>query len=202
MPTPTNRTLIFGGPVLTQNERRETHEALVLEGDTVVATGSFDDMRSLAGASARRIDVEGACVMPGILDSHPHFLHTGAQDMWAVNLSDARDHADIVARIRAHVAHVPAGMWVFATHVGEPNYMLRRSYKDLAEGRLPHRRVLDTAAPDHPLAWIGLPAHDLTDRPRAWPACAWSQNRSTAGQCPRRHNRAPPDAASGMPRSR
>lgn len=156
MPSPTNRTLIFGGPVLTQNERRETHEALVLEGASVVATGSFAEMSSLAGTSARRINVDGACVIPGILDSHPHFLHTGAQDVWAVNLYDARDHADIVARIRAHVATLPSGMWVFATPVGEPNYMVRRSYKDLAEGRLPDRKVLDTAAPDHPLMIMAL----------------------------------------------
>ncbi|MCK1297390.1 hypothetical protein IVB33_04330 [Bradyrhizobium sp. 24] len=50
--------------------------------------------------------------MPGILDSHPHFLHTSAHDVWSVNLYDARDHADIVARIRTHVAQVPAGRWV------------------------------------------------------------------------------------------
>lgn len=148
--TTPQRTLIHGGPVVTQNDRRETHEALVIEGNRILGTGSLSDMGSLAGTSAKRIDVKGACVMPGILDSHPHFLHFGSQDVWAVNLYDAKDHADIVARLRAHVAHVPAGFWVLGTPVGVPNYFHQGSYKDLAEGELPNRHVLDTAAPDHP----------------------------------------------------
>lgn len=145
------RTLVYGGPVLTQNDRRETHEAVVLEGDLIVATGRLEDMRTVAGRGAKTVDVQGATVMPGIIDSHPHFLHTGAEDVWAVNLFDARNHDDIVARIRAHAAHVPAGQWIMATPVGEPNYLIRRSYRDLAEGRLPDRHVLDKAASDHPV---------------------------------------------------
>ncbi len=36
-----SRTLIHGGTVITQNDRRDIHEALVIEGDTVLATGSM-----------------------------------------------------------------------------------------------------------------------------------------------------------------
>ncbi|MCK1297389.1 hypothetical protein IVB33_04335 [Bradyrhizobium sp. 24] len=49
MPKPIDRTLIFGGPVVTQNDRRDTHEAIVIEGDRVLGTGTFSDMSSLAG---------------------------------------------------------------------------------------------------------------------------------------------------------
>ena len=65
MANPTRRMLIFGGPVLTQSEGRETHEALVLEGDTVLAMGLLKDMKTVAGAAAHKMDVEGACVMRG-----------------------------------------------------------------------------------------------------------------------------------------
>lgn len=155
--TVNERTLLFGGPVVTQNSRRETHEAIVLEGDRILGTGTKSDMSSLAGQGARSINVDGATILPGIIDSHPHFLHTGAQDVWSVNLYDAKDHDDIVARIRAHAAHVPPGTWIMTTPVGAPNYLLRGSYKDLAEGRLPDRHVLDKAAPDHPVFISALP---------------------------------------------
>ena len=42
------------------------------------------------------------------------------------------------------------------TPVGEPHYFIRRSYRDLAEGALPDRHVLDRATRDHPVmiqAW-------------------------------------------------
>ena len=147
------RTLIFGGSVLTQNERRETHEALVLEGDTVLATGSLEDMRALAGSSSRKIDVDGACVMPGLIDNHPHFLHFGSFDVSCVKLYDARDHDDIRTRLRERAAVTPRGEWIVTTPVGEPHYFIRRSWRDLPEGRLPNRYELDAAAPDHPV-WI------------------------------------------------
>lgn len=153
MSDPIQRTLIFGGPILTQNEARETHEALVLEGDTILATGPLEEMRALAGSSARKIDVDGGTVMPGIIDNHPHFLHLASFDALCVDLYDARDHDDIRARIRERVAVTPAGGWIVTTPVGEPHYFIRRSWRDLSEGRLPNRYELDAAAPDHPV-WI------------------------------------------------
>jgi len=147
------RTLLFGGPVVTQNARRETHEALVLEGGKVLATGQLADMRTLAGARAREVDVQGASVLPGLIDNHPHFLHFGTFEAGAVVLYDARNHEEILARIRERAAVTPRGQWILTTPVGEPHYFIRRSWRNLPEGRLPNRRELDSAAPDHPV-WI------------------------------------------------
>ena len=145
------RTLIHGGEVLTQNDRRETHAAIVLEGDTVLATGSLSDMKSLAGASAFAVDVQGGCVLPGLIDSHPHFLHMAAFDFFCVDLYDARSHEEILTRIRERTKVMPPGQWILTTPVGEPYYFLRRSWQNLPEGRLPNRSELDAVAPNHPL---------------------------------------------------
>ena len=153
MTNKSRRTLLFGGPVVTQNARRETHEALVLEGGKVLATGELGDMRTLAGARAHEVDVQGASVLPGLIDNHPHFLHFGTFEAGAVSLYDARSHDEILARIRERTAVTPRGQWVLATPVGEPAYFIRRSWRDLPEGRLPNRQELDSVAPDHPV-WI------------------------------------------------
>jgi hypothetical protein len=113
-------------------------------------------MRALAGPRARRIDVQGATVMPGLVDTHPHMLHFAARFAALVDLTDARDHADIVARIQAKAARTPKGRWIVTTPVGEAHFFIRRSYRDLAERRLPDRHVLDRATTDHPVhiqAW-------------------------------------------------
>lgn len=151
MSAASRRTLIFGGAVLTQNERREIHEALVVEGDVVLATGTLADMRRLAGGRARELDVDGACVMPGIIDAHPHFLHMASFDVACVDLYDARNHEDIFSRIQERAAATPHGQWILTTPVGEPHYFIRRSWRELVEGRLPNRWELDSAAPDHPV---------------------------------------------------
>ena len=144
-------TLIHGGPIVTQNKNRETHEAMVIREGKIVATGSLSDMRSAAGPAAQTLDLDGATVIPGLIDNHPHFMHYGGFDTIALQIYDVRDHADLFARIRERAAVTPKNGWIFTTPIGEPHYFFRRSYKDLPEGRLPNRWELDAAAPDHPV---------------------------------------------------
>ncbi|RXT54221.1 amidohydrolase [Bradyrhizobium betae] len=144
-------TLIHGGPILTQNAKRETHEAMVVRDGKILATGTLSDMRSATGPAARVLDLDGAAVVPGMIDSHPHSMHFGGFDTIAVQIYDARDHADIFARIRQRAATTPKNGWILTTPIGEPHYFIRRSYRDLPEKRLPNRWELDAAAPDHPV---------------------------------------------------
>ena len=146
-------TLIYGGDVVTQNAKREIHEAMVTKDGKVVATGSYDDMSALAGAGARKIDVKGNTVIPGLIDNHPHAMHYAGWDAGCVWLYDCEDHAEIFKRIKERVAVTPKGQWILTTPVGEVHYFLRRNFKDLKEGRLPNRWELDKIAPDNPV-WI------------------------------------------------
>jgi predicted amidohydrolase YtcJ len=149
-------TLYAGGRVYALDGRTPPGEAIVLRDGKVAGLGSESDMRRLAGPGAERIDVRGAVIMPGLVDTHPHLLHFGSFAYPLVDIADARSHADIVERVRARAARTPAGEWIMTTPVGEPHYFIRRSYRDLSERRLPDRHVLDAATRDHPVfiqAW-------------------------------------------------
>ncbi|SLE88527.1 putative TIM-barrel fold metal-dependent hydrolase [Mycobacteroides abscessus subsp. abscessus] len=149
-------TLITGGQVITFDSAVPEAEALVLSDGRVVAMGDRRDMEDVAGPDAHRVDAGGGAVLPGLVDTHPHAMHFGMLAGGLVDLTDAVDHADIVARIRAKAAETPAGEWIMCTPVGEPHYFIRRSERDLAERRLPDRWVLDTATDKHPVmiqAW-------------------------------------------------
>src|SRR5213593_1474492 len=134
-------TLYRGGRVLVCDGATPPAEALVVRNGRVLAAGPRVAMERVAGPAAEHVDVRGATVMPGLIDTHPHLLHFGAFAEPLVDLSDARDHADIVARLARRAAETPAGAWIMATPVGEPHYFLRRSWRDLAEGMLPDRHV-------------------------------------------------------------
>ena len=149
-------TVYVGGRVRPCDGTIASAEALVERDGRVIAVGGRHDMERIAGANAERIDVRGATILPGLVDTHPHVLHFGVFSYPLVDLADARSHDDIVQRVRARAATTPAGEWIMATPVGEPHYFVRRSWKDLAEGRLPDRSVLDRATTDHPVfiqAW-------------------------------------------------
>ena len=143
------RTLFSGGTVLTMTGKPT--DAVLVEDGRIVAAGDAATLSDRAGASAKRVDLAGATLMPGLVDAHPHLLHFSSLALGTCQLFDARDHEDIVTRIRNHCAILPPGMWALCSPVGEPHYFLRRSWRDLAEGVLPDRHVLDRAAPDRPV---------------------------------------------------
>ncbi|QQG97614.1 amidohydrolase family protein [Mycobacteroides chelonae] len=149
-------TLITGALVRTFDPAIPEADALVLSDGRVVAAGDRREMDDVAGAGARRVDAQGAVVLPGLVDTHPHVMHFGMLSGGLVDLTDAVDHADIVARIRAKAAETEPGEWIMCTPVGEPHYFIRRSERDLAERHLPDRWILDTATDAHPVliqAW-------------------------------------------------
>lgn len=151
-----SRTIIRSSKILTFDEARPVAEAVLIEDGVILEVGSFAALSESAGPDVEIMDSGSAVVMPGLIDTHPHVMHFGALRGGLVDLSDAVDHADIVERIRTRAADTPAGEWIICTPVGEPHYFIRRSWRDLAERRLPDRHTLDLATADHPVliqAW-------------------------------------------------
>jgi predicted amidohydrolase YtcJ len=154
---PASEAILFrNGRVRPLDRDDARHEALGVRGCRVVAAGSESDVRKALGPGADVVDLRGATVIPGLVDTHPHLMHFGVLAQPLVDLSDAASHADIVERIATRARETPPGEWILATPVGEPHYFLRRSWRDLAEGCLPDRHVLDRATTAHPVmiqAW-------------------------------------------------
>jgi predicted amidohydrolase YtcJ len=73
--------------------------AMLVDGDTVAWVGSEQAATSIADNSMEIIDLRGALVAPGFVDSHTHLTETGiALDSLALQgLSSARDLLDAVA---------------------------------------------------------------------------------------------------------
>jgi predicted amidohydrolase YtcJ len=148
--------LLRGGNVVTCDARGTVAAALGLDNGRVAAVGDEDHVRNALGAGARIVDLDGATVLPGLIDTHPHVMHFGVFAEPLVDLSDAVDHDDIVQRVAAKAADTEPGDWVMTTPVGEAHYFIRRSWRDLREGELPTRAVLDRATDRHPVviqAW-------------------------------------------------
>ena len=151
--------LLFGGQVLPCDGETTAQEAVLLENGKIKALGTVDELKSLAGKGTRETNVDGATILPGLVDTHPHAMHFATIALAMVDLSDAVDHDDIVARISERAANTPKGQWIMCTPVGEAHYFHRRSYRDLKEGRLPDRQVLDRASDEHPImiqAWAPI----------------------------------------------
>ncbi len=149
------RVLLHGGRIRA-DFWGQVNEAIGVDGGRVMAVGDEIDVRAALGAADVEHDLDGAWVVPGLIDTHPHLLHFSVAVAGLADLRDATDQAGIVSAIAAVAGTRPPGEWVMATPVGEPHYFFRRGYGDLAEGDLPDRHTLDRATDRHPVmiqAW-------------------------------------------------
>ena len=89
------------------------------------------------------IDLEGATLIPGFIDTHNHILSYGLM-MDMVDCSSPLNQSidDILNRIRSKADQLPPGQWIQGF-----------GYDDtiLTEQRHPTRKELDKAAPNHPV---------------------------------------------------
>ncbi len=78
---PSGRLALVGARIITMRQGAHTvrgdevidNGAIVVEGNRIVAVGPADEVR--IPADARRIDVSGKTIMPGIIDVHAHAMH-------------------------------------------------------------------------------------------------------------------------------
>lgn len=63
--------------VATLDPRTPEAEAVAVLGDRIVAVGQDADIRRLAGARTRVVDLRGNRVIPGLMDNHTHYLPGG-----------------------------------------------------------------------------------------------------------------------------
>jgi predicted amidohydrolase YtcJ len=144
--------LFHNAKIYCFDKRDSIADAILIESGRVVAVGQKDDLQRLTTKPVETLDLRGATVLPGLIDTHPHLLHFAARKAPLVDISDALSHDEIVSRIADRARATPAGQWVMTTPVGEAYYFIRRSYRDLVEGELPSRQVLDRASNKHPVA--------------------------------------------------
>src|SRR5687768_2231204 len=131
-------TVLLNGTIITVDPKDSIAEALAIRGGRIVFVGSTSAARKYIGEGTRVIDLAGRTATPGLIDTHVHF----SEPADALDLGDARTMDDVIAKVRARAATVPAGSWV------------RGGGWD--EGKLKERRYitaadLDKAAPDHPV---------------------------------------------------
>lgn len=116
--------------------------ALAIRQGRVLAIGSDDEVRA-AAPGAREVRLDGQRVIPGLIDSHMHFVRAGRTWNDEVRWEDVYDLDDALASLRRRAAEVPAGRWIRVIGGWD-----QRQFR---QGRGPTRAELDGVAPDHPV---------------------------------------------------
>lgn len=158
--------VLVNGRVYPVDRDFTTCEAVAIREDRIVATGSTDDVRSMAGKDTRVVDLEGRTVVPGFMDCHLHPVYSG-KNLAQVQLSGSKTIDEVLARIKQRGDQLPEGEWFRGSN--------HWSIDELEEGRLPYRHELDRVSPNNPF-WVNTAFHRATANTPALKAAGISKD--------------------------
>jgi len=133
--------ILYNGKIHTQDSNFPWVTALAIRKSHILAVGTDDDIRALAGSNTRCIDLGGRRVVPGLTDAHFHYWDWAISRRW-LNLADAVSLPDVLKRVAQVASRTPPRGWI-----------LGRGWNEVAWSSqdMPDRKELDKVAPNHPV---------------------------------------------------
>ncbi len=110
------------------------------DGNEILFVGSSVDAIQFEGDATRVVDLAGATVIPGLVDSHTHVFGLGAL-LDQVNLIGVETEEDAVELIAERARSVPKGEWIVGRGWDEGAWA----------NRYPDKALLTAKVPDHPV---------------------------------------------------
>ncbi len=127
-------------------------DGLVVEGEKILAIGNAEDLRLQFGAVVTKIlDVNGATVIPGLVDNHLHLSGVGEQ-LLRLDLTGTTSKGEFLARVRAWAVSLPDDAWIIGA--GWDEFQIR-------DRQIPNIEELDAASLGRPLLLMRVCRHVL-----------------------------------------
>jgi predicted amidohydrolase YtcJ len=123
-------------------------EAVAVRGGRIQAVGTTSEIQAHRAGSTQVVELAGRMVVPGLIDSHTHFIPGGFQ-LSSVDLRDAATPDEFAQRIGTFAESLPPGSWITG---GDWDH-------EMWGGELPRRDWIDALTPDHPVLVSRLDGH-------------------------------------------
>ena len=141
--------IIINANVRTLTASQPAAEAIAILGARIIAVGSNDEIRMLAGPNTRVVDAQDQLVLPGFNDAHVHFMSGGFQ-LSSVDLRDAKSPEEFAQRIRGFAATLAPGRWLTGGDWDHENW---------PAANLPTKELIDRYTPNTPVFVNRLDIH-------------------------------------------
>jgi predicted amidohydrolase YtcJ len=149
--------VLLNGKIFTAEPGAHVAQAVAIRGERILAVGTTMDVEALAGATTRRIDLQGRLVTPGFNDAHIHFVPRRKGVHLQFKTMEPSWNECLQA-IQSAAREAQAGTWIFAT-VGSAVVL-----NDQVT-----RFALDTIAPNHPVLLRAYYGHGYIVNSKAMP---------------------------------
>ena len=142
--------IVFNADIRTVDQNQNRAEAFAIRGGRFVAVGNNEEVLDLKGATTESINVNGATIVPGFIDSHTH-LSSGSKIVTGINLTGVREKSVWLEMIAERVKTMEPGEWLLG---GRWDYTFENK-------GLPTRWELDNVSPNNPVALSDIDGHSM-----------------------------------------
>jgi predicted amidohydrolase YtcJ len=141
-------TVFFNGCVTTLDPTQPQATALAVRDGRLLAIGDDAEVLHAAGDGARRLDLRGHRVIPGLNDSHTHLIRAGLNYNLELRWEGVKSLADAMSMLREQTLRTPPPQWVRVVG-GFSEFQFE-------EKRLPTLAEINAVAPDTPVFVLHL----------------------------------------------
>lgn len=137
-------------------------EAVAVSGGRITAVGTSAEITALASPDTEVRDLDGAFVMPGLVDVHNHHFLGGKEELFELQIPPGASLDGMLDAVRDHAAQLPAGAWITggpwaSDRLGDINTAAALARLDAAAGGRPVMLSDDS----HHNRWVSSRALEL-----------------------------------------
>jgi len=116
--------ILTNGKIVTVDSSFSIVQALAIKDGKLIAVGSNADALALRGPNTKVLDLAGKTVIPGLQDSHIHFLSLGEDVTYEADLTYAKNAQDIVKSVNdlKERRNLKPGDWIRGTKWDQYKY--------------------------------------------------------------------------------
>lgn len=149
-------SIFTNGKIATLDSQNTVVEAIAVKNGFIIARGTTDEIRSLAGDTTQEIDLGGKVMLPGIHDAHVHICDYSDNMLHTCDCSrgSAANLAQLREILKKRAEEVGPGNWVRGAGCDD------EALEEIArEGRRITCWDIDEACPDNPVVIIMWDGH-------------------------------------------
>jgi predicted amidohydrolase YtcJ len=145
------KTLYYNAQVYTVDPALPGAEAVAVSGGKILAVGAESDCRSALGTGFEEVDLKGAALLPGFIDTHFHPMLMVYFDM-NLDMRGLQGMDDLKKRIRDAAAQTSEKGWIVGLQFDD---------QELVPPHIPTRRELDEACSERPVVLLKHDGHSV-----------------------------------------
>ena len=124
-------------------------QAIAIANGRILGVGSDAEIERYRGLRTKVVQLEGRLAVPGLIDSHVHFIQGGFQ-LLELDLKDAQSEEELARRVSEKAKTLAPGRWLEGGDWDEQAW---------EPARLPTRQLLDRVTPNNPVVLSRYDGH-------------------------------------------